>query len=152
LWPRTAGAPAGQSLAAAPDDEQAPKDALFAGDPVVRVLAADAIGWAPWPAGRTDRDRTEKLRIGALLEAMAGDRYPAVRHVAARALKRVLGTRPRWTTGAGVYDATASAADRDRAIGELRGRLSCPSPAGPEAEHVAFLRARARAADIEIGE
>src|SRR5262249_34903090 len=62
-----------------------PARALFAGDPLTRAVAADALGRAQVPLPADERAR----RAGALLEAMASDTYPAVRHLAARSLARL---------------------------------------------------------------
>ena len=135
------------------DDRLAPRDALFAGDPVARALAADAIGRAPWPSGEVERQRAETLRGGELLEAMAGDRYPAVRHLAARALTRLLaGRRPDVARRVLVFDATSDAPDRDRQIMALRNSLSFPISGPVDRVRISALRSLARLADIDIGE
>ena len=59
-----------------------PLEALFAGDPITRAVAADALGRAQVPLDPAAR----ATREDALLAAMSGDDYPAVRHLAWRAL------------------------------------------------------------------
>jgi hypothetical protein len=175
LWPKTEAAPEANAAAAAnasaavtaeplDDDHLAPRDALFAGDPVARAVAADAVGRAPWPAAPADREQTAKTRAGLLLEAMAGDRYPAVRHLAARALGRVLGEgSPEAAAWARRFDATAAAPERAAVLASLRRALppswgqpsrapSSRDETGPDAARVARLRADARRVDIDIGE
>jgi predicted CXXCH cytochrome family protein len=136
------------------DDHLAPEDALFAGDPVARALAADAIGRAPWPSAEGGgRQRPENHRWSVLLAAMAGDRYPAVRHLAARALTRLLyGRRPAAARLTTAFDATADTSARDSQIAALRDSLSLPVATPSEVGRIAALRARARLADIDIGE
>ena len=92
-------------------------------------------------------------RVGALLEAMAGDRYPAVRHLAARAIERLTAERlPQAAAVARAYDATAPAVARARALADLRAALAALAPSTPSVSRLAALRAAARAADIDIGE
>jgi predicted CXXCH cytochrome family protein len=118
------------------DEAPSPRDALFAGDPITRAVAADALGRAQVslaPAARA-------ARVGALLEAMTGDAYPAVRHLAWRALER-LGVDARD------YDPSAEPAARAAVVARLAADAVTPTPA-----RVARLRARDYGDDIEIGE
>ena len=162
LWPASTdaaatSAPSGASVGASRsdpfDDHLAPRDAIFAGDPVFRAVAVDAMGRAPVPSEPAAADRARHERAGALLDVMAGDRYPAVRHLAARALAGLIATRqPSVAQQASAFDATASEADRVRALAELRRGLSLPAASGPEAARITVLRAEAAQADIDIGE
>jgi predicted CXXCH cytochrome family protein len=133
LW----GGGARPEAAAAPS----PFEAMFAGDPITRAVAADALGRAQAPLDAAAR----AARVGELLEVMEGDVYPAVRHLAWRALGRlgVAGTRD--------YDPSAEAATRAAAVEQIRASLGRDALA-PTPALVARLRARARREDIEIGE
>jgi hypothetical protein len=137
-FPSGASVPAGTS----------PFEALFGGPPVARAAAADALGRAPGADAPGD---VRARRVGALLDVMAGDRYPAVRHLAWRSLRRLVA--PDASPGAGFaadYDPSDTAAARAEAVGRLRALLGkaalAPSPA------LAALRAGARDRDLEIGE
>jgi predicted CXXCH cytochrome family protein len=115
--------------------------AVFAGDPVTRAIAADALGRAQVPLPPEERAR----RAGQLLEAMAGDTYPAVRQLAARALGRL------GVEGAAAFDPSGAPAARATAVARLRARLG-PNATAPPADEVAALRARAPRQDVDIGE
>jgi predicted CXXCH cytochrome family protein len=125
----------------APADAPSPADALFAGDPITRAVAADALGRVQAPLDPPARARRE----GALLEAMTGDAYPAVRHLAARALARL------GADGARDYDPSSDAGARAAAVARLREGLGREATR-PAPELVARLRAQARSEDTEIGE
>jgi predicted CXXCH cytochrome family protein len=105
----------------------APAEALFAGEPVARAVAADALARAPVPDA-AGRDR----RLGLLLAAMASDRYPAVREIAWRGLRRLLTSTPA-AREAPSFDPAASEAERARAVALLRnaipGVAALPAPA-----------------------
>ena len=123
-----------------------PLEALFGGPPVARAAAADALGRAPL----TDPGARAR-RVGALLDVMAQDRYPAVRHLAWRSLRRLLA--PDASPGAGLaadYDPSANLAERDDAVGRLRAILRDSVLAPPPA--LTALRSGARDRDLEIGE
>ena len=123
-----------------------PFEALFGGPPVARAAAADALGRAPGGDGEA-RPR----RVGALLDVMAQDRYPAVRHLAWRSLRRLVAPDAPPGTGLGAaYDPSGNPAERNGAVGRLRRLLREPV-AAPAAELTA-LRAGARDRDLEIGE
>ena len=84
----------------------APFEALFGGAPVARAVAADALGRAPADAPGRAR------HAGALLDVMSEDRYPAVRHLAWRSLRRLI--VPDAPPGSGVaadYDPSADAVE-----------------------------------------
>jgi hypothetical protein len=120
---------------------QRSSEPVFTGDPVTRAIAADALGRAQVPLAPEERAR----RAGLLLEVMAGDTYPAVRHLAARALGRL------GVDGAAAFDPSAPADERAAAVARLRARLGPGAVAPPPAE-VAALRARAPRQDVDIGE
>jgi predicted CXXCH cytochrome family protein len=135
-FPSGAPVPAGTS----------PFEALFGGPPVARAVAADALGRAPGADGDI-----RARRVGALLDVMARDHYPAVRHLAWRSLRRLVA--PDASPGVGFaadYDPSAMPAARAEAVGRLRAALGeaalAPAPA------LAALRAGARDRDLEIGE
>jgi hypothetical protein len=123
-------------------DGTAPSQAILGGEALSRAVAADAIGRAP-PAADPD---VQGRRLGLLLEAMESDRYPAVREIAWRALRRA--TTAELTGRA--YDPTAPLATRGRAVDALRKVLrGTILPAGPA---VAALRGDVADRDLEIGE
>jgi predicted CXXCH cytochrome family protein len=127
-------------------DRTAMRD-LFAADPLGRAVAADALGRAPSFAP-DERAR----RQGALLETMARDRYPAVRQLAWRSLRRLAALVPTPVAiQVGDYDPSGDASARAQAISRLRGRLA-PEPVRPDDATAALADARARDRDLEIGE
>jgi hypothetical protein len=126
---------------AAPSEPLSPVGALFAGDPITRAVAADGLGRAQ--VALDGQARAE--RQGALLEAMTSDAYPAVRHLAARALGRL------GVDAASGYDPSALPAARAAAVERLRGGLGAPAPPPPR-QLVERLRARAQGEDVDIGE
>ncbi|MBC8133081.1 MAG: hypothetical protein H7X95_08885 [Deltaproteobacteria bacterium] len=151
LWPAAASA----SSSDAPEDHLAPRDAIFAGDPIARALAADAIGRAPAPsqglANVAEVKRVEDSRADILLEVMSGDRYPAVRHLAARALERVLAARKSPVAlEARTFDATGEPHERQDTVERLRKRLLLGRQL--VGTRIAALRAAARKVDVDIGE
>jgi len=134
------GAPGGRGGAG-------PLRALFAAEPVGRAVAADALGRAPWfaPAERA-------RRVGALLAAMETDRYPAVRHLAWRSLRRLIApAAPPGSGAAADYDPSADSAARARVVGRLRRELGAAVP-DPDASTRAALAAGAPDQTLEIGE
>ena len=118
-----------------------PLEALFTGDSVTRAVSADALGREQVPLGSAAR----AARVGALLEAMAGDDYPTVRHLAWRGLGRL------GVDDARDYDPSADGRARRAVVERVRAR---PGSGGtePAPEVVARLRARAVGEDVEIGE
>ena len=117
--------------------------AVLAGETVARAVAADALGRAP---SFTADERAR--RLGTLLEVMVDDRYPAVRHLAWRSLRRLIA--PAAAPGAGLaadYDPSADVAARTEAVARVRRALG--SAVGP---FDARARLLARDADLEIGE
>jgi hypothetical protein len=124
----------------------APQEAIFGGEPVARAVAADALGRAP-PA----HDRVRRVEI--LLEVMARDRYPAVRHLAWRSLRRlaVPGAQPNTGLGAG-YDPSGGPAGRARVVARLREALGVATTFEPTSAQRAASRDETRDSDLEIGE
>ncbi|HVU49312.1 MAG TPA: multiheme c-type cytochrome [Polyangia bacterium] len=96
-------------------------EALVSGGPVTRAVAADALGRAQVTLDAAARRRRE----AALLDTMASDAYPAVRHLAARALGRL------GVTGARDYDPSGEASSRAAAVERLRRGLGARSEAPP---------------------
>jgi Cytochrome c554 and c-prime len=142
----TPAAPSMTSSSAAPSVAATPAapsslDALFAGDPLMRAVSADGVGRAQVPLSPAAR----AARVGALLEVMANDAYPAVRHLAARALDRLGAAHP------ADYDPSADAAARFAAVAHLRAQLGDAAVA-PDPGALAALRRRAPVEDVDIGE
>jgi predicted CXXCH cytochrome family protein len=131
---------------AAPPAGTSPLEALFGGPPVARAAAADALGRAP--VGDAD---ARARRAGALLDVMVQDRYPAVRHLAWRALRRLVA--PDAAPGAGFaadYDPSAEPFQRTDAVGRLRAALGRSAVAPPAA--LTTLREAGRDRDLQMGE
>jgi hypothetical protein len=120
-----------------------PLESVIAGDPITRAVSADALGRAQVAAALDGKARG--ARVERLLEAMASDGYPAVRHIAARALVRL------GVAAASDYDPSAEAPARAAVVQRIRTSLGLVERE-PEREAAARLRARAAAEDIEIGE
>jgi hypothetical protein len=131
-----------QKLAEGPGVGETRIGDLLQGDPVTKAVAADALGRTP-VLSADDRKRT----VGALLNAMAFDRYPAVRHIAWRSLRRVVAS----DADAAAFDPSADAATRladvRRIWSGLRGSAVAADPA------VVFQApSAAPGGDVEIGE
>lgn len=124
-----------------------PREAMFAGDPVARAVAADALGRAPLLAGGDDRAG----RLSLLAEVMARDRFPAVRHLAWRSLRRLAapGAAPGEGLAAG-YDPSGTPAERARLVAALRTSLGAAAGAPPTAASMRPSPTPDR--DLEIGE
>lgn len=120
-----------------------PLELAFAGDPVARAVSVDALGRAQEPLTGEARRR----RAGALLDVMKGDAYPAVRHLAARALDRLNAD----TSARAAYDPASPPAARAAAVGLLRARFGAAASARP-ADELAALRALAPTDAVDIGE
>lgn len=123
-----------------------PAEAIRSGEAVARAVAADALGRisAGAAGGRT-------LRLGLLLEALASDRYPAVREIAWRAFRR-LAVDPataELVRRAG-YDPGGAAAERMLAIRKLRSEI--PGLESSRPALVPALAGRLPDEDLEIGE
>ncbi len=139
---------------------------LFGGDPIERAIAAAALGRDDAPARREER-------LGWLLDALAEDRYPAVRHIARRSLLQLVGVhgqardlRPRGSTMRPSlmpprtalallrdYDTTELAVDARRQRVDMIARAIGGSDLGSlSREEVEALRSGTQQRDIEIGE
>jgi predicted CXXCH cytochrome family protein len=140
-WAAAARARLWGGAAPAADDAPGPEEALFSGDPLTRAVAADALGRAQVPLAPGAR----AARTGALLEAMASDAYPAVRHLAWRALGRL------GVAEARDYDPSAEGVARLAVVARVRAGLGAESTR-PAPELVTRLRAGALVDEIEIGE
>lgn len=108
-------------------------------------MAADALGRAPADAPGRAR------RVGALVDVTSEDRFPAVRHLAWRGVRRLIAPdAPPGTVPAADYDPAAKAAERRRVVAALRAALGgsavVPVPA------LVALRRGASGPDLEIGE
>jgi hypothetical protein len=92
------------------------------------------------------------VRAGLLLEAMRGDRYPAVRKVAWQSLRSLAGAgRAEGALDAAGFDpGELRPAERERSIAQLRVRQV--DAVVPDAARVAVLRERVSAQAIFIGE
>jgi hypothetical protein len=125
----------------------APAEAILGGEALSRAVATDAIGRAPASADPTVQAR----RLGLLLEVMTSDRYPAVREIAWRALRRVAqAAATAELRGPSAYDPAAPLASRVRAVDALRNTLKNVVPPAPRL--VAALRDSVADRDLEIGE
>lgn len=113
------------------------EDELFAGDPIERAVAADALGR---PLGVGLRRR----RIGLLLAAMRDDPYPAVRGLAWRGVRALDVDDP--------VDAFTPTDARGARIAQIDAIRSGTDLEVIVPENVDALRARADARAIEIGE
>jgi hypothetical protein len=142
-WGRAA--PASSTDASALAAASGPLGKLLAGDPIERAVAADALGRTGAPA----TPPALAVRSGLLLDAMANDDYPAVRHLAARALGRLVPSLP----ALGAYDPNEDRAeDRRAAVERVRASLPPSSVTAPDPARVRRLRDAAVAVAIEIGE
>jgi predicted CXXCH cytochrome family protein len=121
-----------------------PREAIFGGEPVARAVAAAALGRAPASADGDDR----AARLGILLDVMANDRYPAVRHLAWRSLRRL--SRPAGGP-AEAYDPSATPSERARVVAGLRAALGAAAQ-DPAPAWLAARRTAAQDEDLEIGE
>lgn len=134
--------PAGVGVAVA--GGTSPLEAILEGEPVARAVAADALGRAPLPPTGEDRAR----RLGMLLEVMSRDRYPAVRHLAWRSLRKLAAP---GTGLAAAYDPSGTPDDRARVVARLRAALGSAAVA-PSPAVLALRRHLPRDRDLEIGE
>jgi hypothetical protein len=98
--------------------------------------------------GRDEAPGRRDARLGLLVSAMRDDPYPALRHIAWRALRSVASDR---ALAPSLFTSTDPAPDRARAIDVITALLAEPvSP--PDPALAAELRARAAEIAIEIGE
>lgn len=119
---------------------------LLTGDPLERAVAAAALG-------RQDAHTPRADRYALLLDALARDRYPAVRDIARRSLRALA---PGNTSARALLDAF-TATELDLAVRVARAQaiaaaLGAASGARLSPEQLAALRSSARDRDIEIGE
>lgn len=129
-----------------PADGTAPLGALFGGPPVARAVAADALGRAPL----LEEGARARL-VGALLEVMVADGYPAVRYLAWRGVRRLMA--PGAPVGSGFsadFDPSGSADDRRRTVERLRASLGTAEV--PPPGWLTARRGRSPDRDLEIGE
>jgi hypothetical protein len=136
------------SVPAVVAEGSSPREAIFEGEPIGRAVAADAFGRAPLPHAGYERGR----RLGILLDVMAHDRYPAVRHIAWRSLRRL--AAPGAPPGAGFgaeYDPSGAPADRARVVARLRAGLGAAA-VDPAPAELAARRSATHDQDVEIGE
>ncbi len=119
---------------------------LLRGDPVRKAVAAAALGRSP-PASPPDRAMT----LGVLLNTMAFDRYPAVRHIAWRSLRKLLAAQEPSARRPDDYAPSGDAATRLRDVrriwSTLRDAAEVPDPVA-----VFQMRKEASLGDVEIGE
>lgn len=109
-------------------------------------MAADALGRvSPGLAGG------RPLRLGRLLETLAGDRYPAVREIAWRSFRRLTAdpSTAELVRAAG-YDPAAPEDERRRALSRLLTAIPGLPPPAPDAART--LAGRLADQDLEIGE
>jgi hypothetical protein len=119
--------------------------ALFGGDPIERAVAADALG----QPGRAAAPETQPTRLGALLDVMANDPYPAVRRIAWRSAQ-ALADAP--SAPFARFVATDDAERRASVIAQIEASLPEGAVVRPDPLWVAPLRAAAAEVAIDIGE
>ena len=124
-----------------------PMLSIFTSDPLGRAVAADALGRAP-SFGADERAR----RVGALLDDMLEEDYPAVRHIAWRSLRRLLA--PGAAPGEGVaadFDPSADGGERLAIVTRLRRALGDAARAPSVRETYARTMVPSKP-QLEIGE
>jgi predicted CXXCH cytochrome family protein len=146
LWGHAGAGADNDAKEAAGATDLGPLTAVLAGDPIERAVAADAFGRSRAPAGPAAR----AVRAGLLLDAMADDDYPAVRHLAWRALGRLLSAPTPPAVAA--YDPTGPVVERRALVERIRRALPPATVTAPAPVSIASLRAAARDVAIEIGE
>jgi len=122
---------------------------LLTGDPIERALAADALG----RGALADMPRVELARrAGLLLDTLREDDYPAVRAIAWRSLRAVLGTQtPGRVPPVTAYTATDDRERRARSLAAIAAQL--PSDAAlPVPAELAAARTHSTDVAIFIGE
>jgi hypothetical protein len=122
---------------------------LFAGDPIERAVAADALGVL---ATHTTRAAASQ-HAGLLIDALERDRYPAVRSIAWQALRTLLAANEaRLAPDLAAFTATDTPEARAREIAAIVSTF----PVGsfqPAPDALRALRARAsEQPQISIGE
>lgn len=123
--------------------------ALAGGDPIERAVVAQAIGRAAANATGAARDH----RVARLLDAVANDRFPAVRRIAARSAAQLAPTDAA-RAALRAYEGTAPADERALALTHARALLPVAARAlsAEDAAQTATLRESAPGRDIVIGE
>ena len=122
---------------------------LFAGDPVERALAADALGRPEADAAGAEL----APRLGLLLDVMERDDYPAVRAIAWRSVRRLLArTRGASAPEVTAFTATDELPTRQRALARIRQELGDVPVRAPDAALAGELRAQQESTRIFIGE
>jgi hypothetical protein len=121
---------------------------LFAGDPIERALAADALGRAEASA----TGAPVPARIGVLLDVLIADDYPAVRAIAWRSLRALIGELPNAAPPDVVaFTPTDTREQRLRSVTQVVAALPSGAFVPPAAATLA-LRARTPDVQISIGE
>jgi predicted CXXCH cytochrome family protein len=144
----------GRPARATPASGLTPVEVLLAGEPLARAVAADAVGRSGAAGSGRERER-EARHVGVLLEVMANDRYPAVRHQAWRAALRLLSGSAVEPVLAEGYDPSAAAPMRAAAVARLQAALGPRALAldpGVAARLRALAPAPGRDGDVQIGE
>jgi predicted CXXCH cytochrome family protein len=120
---------------------------LLAGDPLERSIAASALG-------REDAAQAVRAeRFALLLDALARDRYPAVRDIARRSLSELASDNARALALLDRFDSTELKPELREARATAIRAVLTPVPATSlSPDQLAELRSRARDRDIEIGE
>ncbi len=152
-WGHPGGSAASPAEAAVLAVAAGPRAKLFSGDPIERAVAADALGRTGAPASAS----ALAVRAGLLLDAMADDAYPAVRHLAARALGRLIPSLalpgPPPGSALRAYDPNEDRArERQAAVDRVRAALPPAAVVAPAPAALQALRVAAVAAAIDIGE
>jgi len=126
--------------------------ALAGGDPIERAVAAHAIGRTDASTARANGAERDQ-RLARLLDAVANERFPAVRRIAARSAAQ-LAPSAAARAALRAYEATAPADERARALAGARALLPVTARAlsAKDAAHSATLRDSAPGRDIVIGE
>jgi hypothetical protein len=141
----------GDATTLEPNEATAPSEIaarLFGGDPIERALAAAALG------REEDQSRGRAQRIAWLLNALAHDRYPAVRHIARRSLLALMTPHDEAATlRLREFNVTELSPEvRVRETVSIGALLGNPVSTPLSDARIATLRAGAVQRDIEIGE
>jgi predicted CXXCH cytochrome family protein len=140
------GPPVGQAQRDAPPEPpwSEVERALFAGDPIERSVAAQALGQR-----LSSHDEARRARASALLlEALEHDPYPVVRRFAARSLSRL---QPHQAQALAAFVPESPLARRSEFARTLARAFDPPLPELPR-DTLASLRTQAKAQAIDIGE
>src|SRR5262249_2922516 len=123
---------------------------LFAGDPIERAIAADALGAV---SQRALQEQTAQ-RLALLFDVLENDRYPAVRSIAWHALRNLIAAdSARALPDFAAFTATDARADRTQALARIRASLPGALLQAEVPAALRALRAEAREQpEIFIGE